>query len=71
MNHLEHFQQQLDDLKQQGQYRQFKSNISSQPRLQLNGQEMLNLASNDYLGLASNLTLREEFLTSRRCLSDI
>ncbi|WP_313390961.1 8-amino-7-oxononanoate synthase [Acinetobacter sp.] len=61
MNHLEHFQQQLDDLKQQGQYRQFKSNISSQPRLQLNGQEMLNLASNDYLGLASNLTLREEF----------
>ncbi|MCP5773674.1 aminotransferase class I/II-fold pyridoxal phosphate-dependent enzyme, partial [Klebsiella pneumoniae] len=60
-NHLEHFQQQLDDLKQQGQYRQFKSNISSQPRLQLNGQEMLNLASNDYLGLASNLTLREEF----------
>ena len=52
MNHLEHFQQQLDDLKQQGQYRQFKSNISSQPRLQLNGQEMLNLASNDYLGLA-------------------
>ncbi len=47
MNHLRHFQQQLDDLKQQGQYRQFKSNISSQPRLQLNGQEMLNLASND------------------------
>lgn len=61
--HLEYFQQQLDDLKQQGQYRQFKQGISSQPYLQLNGMEMLNLASNDYLGLAADLQLREEFLT--------
>ena len=61
MKHLEHFQQQLDNLKQQGQYRQFKQGISSQPYLQLNGIEMLNLASNDYLGLAANLQLREEF----------
>lgn len=61
MKHLEYFQQQLDDLKQQGQYRQFKQGISSQPYLQLNGIEMLNLASNDYLGLAANLPLREEF----------
>lgn len=61
MKHLEYFQQQLDDLKQQGQYRQFKQGISSQPYLQLNGIEMLNLASNDYLGLAANLQLREEF----------
>src|SRR5690606_9664631 len=51
----------LDELKQQGQYRQFKANISSQPRLHMNGIEMLNLASNDYLGLASDLRLREEF----------
>lgn len=61
MKHLEYFQQQLDDLKQQGQYRQFKQGISSQPYLQLNGIEMLNLASNDYLGLAADLQLREEF----------
>ena len=61
MHHLDYFQQQLDELKQQGQYRQFKANISSQPRLHMNGIEMLNLASNDYLGLASDLRLREEF----------
>ncbi|WKT72607.1 8-amino-7-oxononanoate synthase [Acinetobacter variabilis] len=61
MKHLEYFQQQLDDLKQQGQYRQFKQGVSSQPYLQLNGIEMLNLASNDYLGLAADLQLREEF----------
>lgn len=61
MNHLEHFAQQLDVLKQQGQYREFKSNITSAAHFELNGKTMLNLASNDYLGLASNLTLREEF----------
>lgn len=62
MNHLEHFAQQLDVLKQQGQYREFKSNITSAAHFELNGKTMLNLASNDYLGLASQVDLREAFL---------
>lgn len=37
MNHLEHFAQQLDVLKQQGQYREFKSNITSAAHFELNG----------------------------------
>ncbi|WP_432211168.1 aminotransferase class I/II-fold pyridoxal phosphate-dependent enzyme, partial [Acinetobacter variabilis] len=61
MNHLEHFAQQLDVLKQQGQYREFKSNITSAAHFELNGKNMLNLASNDYLGLASQMDLREAF----------
>ncbi len=61
MKHLQHFQQQLDDLKLQGQYRHFKSGVSSAPLIQFNGTTMLNLSSNDYLGLAADQALREEF----------
>ncbi|WP_228736640.1 hypothetical protein [Acinetobacter lwoffii] len=32
MNHLDHFQQQLDDLKQQGQYRSLSPYSSQPPR---------------------------------------
>ncbi|OAL85927.1 8-amino-7-oxononanoate synthase [Acinetobacter sp. SFD] len=61
MNHLEYFAQQLDVLKHQGQYREFKSKITSAAHFELNGKTMLNLASNDYLGLASQVDLREAF----------
>lgn len=61
MNHLEHFAQQLDVLKQQGQYREFKSQVTSAACFELNGKTMLNLASNDYLGLANQLDLCEAF----------
>ena len=61
MNHLEHFAQQLDQLKQLGQYRQFKTQISSEPKIKLNGKTLINLASNDYLGLANQIELREAF----------
>ncbi|MFW1754979.1 8-amino-7-oxononanoate synthase [Acinetobacter wanghuae] len=61
MNHIDHFQEKLDALKLQGQYRQFKANLSSEFILQREGKPLINLASNDYLGLAGNLALREAF----------
>lgn len=61
MSLLDHYASQLDELKKQGNLRQFTSNIQHGRYIQMNDQKMLNLSSNDYLGLASNLHLREEF----------
>ncbi|WP_171422365.1 8-amino-7-oxononanoate synthase [Acinetobacter wuhouensis] len=62
MSHLlEHFSAQLDQLKQQGNFRQFTTNIQQDHYIQINDRRMLNLASNDYLGLNSDLQLREQF----------
>ena len=58
---LDHFASQLDDLKQQGNLRQFTSNVQTERYIQINHHKMLSLASNDYLGLNSDLKLREEF----------
>ena len=61
MSLLDHFSIQLDKLKQQGNLRQFTSNIQQDHYITINDKKMLNLASNDYLGLNSNLQLREQF----------
>ncbi|MGN0937317.1 8-amino-7-oxononanoate synthase [Acinetobacter amyesii] len=61
MNLLNHFSDQLDQLKQQGNLRQFTSNHQHDRYISIHDRNMLNLASNDYLGLASNLHLREQF----------
>ncbi|RYL26236.1 8-amino-7-oxononanoate synthase [Acinetobacter piscicola] len=61
MSLLDHFSTQLDVLKQQGNLRQFTSNIQQDRYIIIHDQKMLNLASNDYLGLASNIQLREQF----------
>lgn len=61
MKHVEHFAEQLDVLKQQGNLRQFTSNVQQGRMIRINDHEMLNLASNDYLGLAANIELREQF----------
>lgn len=60
-SHLEHFSQQLDDLKQQGNLRQFTANTQQQRYIKIDHHQMLNLASNDYLGLAADVQLREQF----------
>ncbi|ENX17646.1 8-amino-7-oxononanoate synthase [Acinetobacter sp. CIP 64.2] len=62
MSFLDHYAEQLEQLKQQGNFRQFTANQQLGKWITIQDRSMLNLASNDYLGLAADLSLREEFL---------
>lgn len=62
MSLLDHYAEQLDQFKQQGNFRQFTVNQQQGRWITIQDRTMLNLASNDYLGLAADLNLREEFL---------
>ncbi|MCU4640608.1 8-amino-7-oxononanoate synthase [Acinetobacter courvalinii] len=62
MSLLDHYAEQLELLRQQGNFRQFTSNQQQGRWITIQDRTMLNLASNDYLGLAADLHLREEFL---------
>lgn len=59
--HLEHYAQKLDELKENNNFREFHSIIHNGKYIIKNGKTMLNLASNDYLGLASDGLLKQEF----------
>lgn len=52
----------LEQIKNSGQYRTLRSNDQDGAYIYLpDGKKMLNLSSNDYLGIASNRALQEEF----------
>lgn len=59
---LDHINQELQILKEKRNYRSLPPLIHDGRDVILNGQLMLNLSSNDYLGLANDISLREEFL---------
>ena len=61
MDLLNDYASKLDELKQQGNLRQFTSNVQQGRMIEIQCHSMLNLSSNDYLGLAADLTLREQF----------
>lgn len=64
MNAIEQMQQELQLLKEHSNLRRLPEIVHDGRDVTVNGQRMLNLSSNDYLGLASDRKLREEFLNT-------
>ena len=62
MDFTEKLQQELDALQTKGNLRRLPTLEHDGRYVIVNGQRMLNLSSNDYLGLASDIDLRREFL---------
>lgn len=60
--HLALYQEKIDELKKSNNFREFFSIKHSKNYIVKDNQAMLNLASNDYLGLAIDEALRQEFL---------
>lgn len=59
---LDNIKQELQTLKEKKNYRSLPPLTHKGRNVIVNGKQMLNLSSNDYLGLANNLSLRKEFL---------
>lgn len=62
MNSIEHMKQELLELEKHSNLRRLPQMIHDGRDVVVGGQRMLNLSSNDYLGLAADRELREEFL---------
>ena len=60
----------LAAIEEAGQFRRFRTlRVESEGYSQIDGQKMLNLSSNDYLGLATDATLRQNFM--QHCLPSL
>ncbi len=64
MNATEYMQQKLQELKEHSNLRSLPPMTHHGRYVTTGGRRMLNLSSNDYLGLAANRELKEEFLPS-------
>lgn len=62
MSIIEQMQQELQELKERSNLRSLPNMIHDGRDVVVGGHRMLNLSSNDYLGLAADRSLREEFL---------
>src|SRR3712207_2584096 len=62
MNILETMHEELETLKRKGNFRSLPPLVHDGREVILNGRRMLNLSSNDYLGLANEPSLREAFI---------
>ncbi|VEH66776.1 8-amino-7-oxononanoate synthase [Rodentibacter pneumotropicus] len=67
---MEYFQKQLAYLKSMNQYRSIPYLTHHGRYIERDNQRMLNMSSNDYLGLASNESLQRVFFSNmvRTCL---
>lgn len=63
---LQTYAEQLESLKSQGQLRSLPEIDHQGKMISKSGRQMFNMSSNDYLGLANDAQLREEFLSQYR-----
>lgn len=64
MNISKNYEEELKKLKDNGNYRALPQMTHTDTSIIKDGHEMINLSSNDYLGLAGDNNLRKEFLDS-------
>lgn len=64
MNPFNELEKELSSLKERHNLRVLPSALHREREVEVNGCKMLNLSSNDYLGLATDIDLRAEFLST-------
>lgn len=68
---MDAFKQQLEQLSAQNQYRSIPDLVHQGRYIMRENRKMLNMSSNDYLGLASNENLRQSFYSNTAVISPL